>query len=408
MKKNVFDTLLERDYVAQVTHEEEVRRYLSQEGATFYVGFDPTADSLHAGHLIQIMVMSHMQRAGVRPIALMGGGTGYIGDPSGRTDMRSFMTPEIIEHNVNCFIDQMSRFLDFSSDQVILDNNANWLVPIKYIDFIREVGPYFTINRMLSADCYKQRLDSGLTFLEFNYMTMQAYDFLMLFRKYGCRLQAGGDDQWSNIIAGAELIRKKDQEAAYGLTFKLLENSSGEKMGKTATGALWLDENKCSVYDFYQYWRNIDDADVTKCMRVLTFMDMEEIRSYDKLEGAAINEGKSRLAYEITALVHGHDKAREAQEAARSLFGGGGDDSSMPHQVIRRQDLGQSFIDILVQTGLMKSKGDARRLIDQGGFYVADQQVKELFAQVTEEAFQDQELIIRLGKKRYVKLILED
>ena len=392
MKKNVFDTLLERDYVAQVTHEEEVRRYLSQEGATFYVGFDPTADSLHAGHLIQ----------------LMGGGTGYIGDPSGRTDMRSFMTPEIIEHNVNCFIDQMSRFLDFSSDQVILDNNANWLVPIKYIDFIREVGPYFTINRMLSADCYKQRLDSGLTFLEFNYMTMQAYDFLMLFRKYGCRLQAGGDDQWSNIIAGAELIRKKDQEAAYGLTFKLLENSSGEKMGKTATGALWLDENKCSVYDFYQYWRNIDDADVTKCMRVLTFMDMEEIRSYDKLEGAAINEGKSRLAYEITALVHGHDKAREAQEAARSLFGGGGDDSSMPHQVIRRQDLGQSFIDILVQTGLMKSKGDARRLIDQGGFYVADQQVKELFAQVTEEAFQDQELIIRLGKKRYVKLILED
>ncbi len=408
MKKNVFDTLLERDYVAQVTHEEEVRRYLSQEGATFYVGFDPTADSLHAGHLIQIMVMSHMQRAGVRPIALMGGGTGYIGDPSGRTDMRSFMTPEIIEHNVNCFIDQMSRFLDFSSDQVILDNNANWLVPIKYIDFIREVGPYFTINRMLSADCYKQRLDSGLTFLEFNYMTMQAYDFLMLFRKYGCRLQAGGDDQWSNIIAGAELIRKKDQEAAYGLTFKLLENSSGEKMGKTATGALWLDENKCSVYDFYQYWRNIDDADVTKCMRVLTFMDMEEIRAYDKLEGAAINEGKSRLAYEITALVHGHDKAREAQEAARSLFGGGGDDSSMPHQVIRRQDLGQSFIDILVQTGLMKSKGDARRLIDQGGFYVADQQVKELFAQVTEEAFQDQELIIRLGKKRYVKLILED
>ena len=408
MKKNVFDTLLERDYVAQVTHEEEVRRYLSQEGATFYVGFDPTADSLHAGHLIQIMVMSHMQRAGVRPIALMGGGTGYIGDPSGRTDMRSFKTPTIIDHNVNCFIDQLSRFLDFTSDQVILDNNANWLVPINYIDFIREVGPYFTINRMLSADCYKQRLDSGLTFLEFNYMTMQAYDFLMLFRKYGCRLQAGGDDQWSNIIAGAELIRKKDQEAAYGLTFKLLENSSGEKMGKTATGALWLDENKCSVYDFYQYWRNIDDADVTKCMRVLTFMDMEEIRSYDKLEGAAINEGKSRLAYEITALVHGHDKAREAQEAARSLFGGGGDDSSMPHQVIRRQDLGQSFIDILVQTGLMKSKGDARRLIDQGGFYVADQQVKELFAQVTEEAFQDQELIIRLGKKRYVKLILED
>lgn len=408
MKKNVFDTLLERDYVAQVTHEEEVRRYLSQEGATFYVGFDPTADSLHAGHLVQIMVMSQMQRAGLRPIALMGGGTGYIGDPSGRTDMRSFMTPDIIEHHVNCFIEQMSRFLDFSSDQVILDNNANWLLPAKYIDFIREVGPHFTVNRMLSADCYKQRLDTGLTFLEFNYMTMQAYDFLMLFRKYGCRLQVGGDDQWSNIIAGAELIRRKDQEAAYGLTFKLLETSSGVKMGKTAKGALWLDEKKCSVYDFYQYWRNADDADVTKYMRVLTFMDMEEIREYDQLQGAAINEAKSRLAYEVTSLVHGHDKAKEAEAAARSLFGGGGDDTSMPSESIHREDLGTRFIDILAKTGLMKSKGDARRLIDQGGLYVGEESIKDPFTELTEDRFTQGELIIRLGKKRYVKLILED
>lgn len=407
MKMNAFDTLVDRDFVAQVTHPEEVRAYLAQEGATFYVGFDPTADSLHAGHLVQIMVMSHMQKAGVRPIALMGGGTGYIGDPSGRTDMRSFMTPQVIEHNVNCFIGQMSRFLDFSSDQVILDNNANWLVPISYIDFIREVGPYFTINRMLSADCYKQRLDSGLTFLEFNYMMMQAYDFLQLFRKYGCRLQAGGDDQWSNIIAGTELIRKKDQEAAYGLTFKLLETASGEKMGKTAKGALWLDEKKCSVYDFYQYWRNVDDADVTKCMRMLTFISMEEIRAYDRLEGAAVNEAKIRLAYEVTALVHGHEKAGEAEEAARSLFGGGGDDRSMPQEEVGPEDLDKPFIDILASTGLMKSKGEARRLIEQGGLYVDGKQVTDLYAELKEELFSDRELIIRLGKKRHVKLVLK-
>ena len=408
MKQDVYDILLERDYVAQVTHEEEVRHYLSEEGATFYVGFDPTADSLHAGHLVQIMIMSHMQQAGVRPIALMGGGTGYIGDPSGRTDMRAVMTPEVIEHNVTCFVKQMERFLDFSSGRVILDDNANWLVPARYIDFIREVGPHFTVNRMLAADCYKQRLDAGLTFLEFNYMMLQAYDFLMLFRKYGCRLQAGGDDQWSNIIAGTELIRKKEQEAAYGLTFKLLETADGQKMGKTAKGALWLDENKCSVYDFYQYWRNLDDADVTKCMRMLTFMDLEEIGAYDKLEGAAINEGKVRLAYEVTALVHGPDKARQAEEAARSLFGGGGDDTAMPSQVIGRQELGKSFIDLLAGHKLVKSKGEARRLIEQGGLYVQDEPVRELFTSLTEDLFTDGQLIIRLGKKRYVKLVLED
>lgn len=408
MKNNVYDTLLERDYIAQVTHEEEVRRYLSEEGATFYVGFDPTADSLHAGHLVQIMVMSHMQRGGVRPIALMGGGTGYIGDPSGRSDMREVMTPQVIEHNVSCFIDQMERFLDFADGGVILANNADWLVPANYIEFIREVGPHFTVNRMLSADCYKQRLDTGLTFLEFNYMLMQAYDFLMLFRRYGCRLQAGGDDQWSNIIAGSELIRRKDREAAYGLTFKLLETSDGQKMGKTAKGALWLDENKCSVYDFYQYWRNVADADVTKCMRMLTFIGMDEIRAYDKLEGAAMNEAKVRLAYEVTALVHGHDKAKKAEEAARALFAGGGDDASVPWETVSRAELGSSFIDVLTGHGLTKSKGEARRLIEQGGLYVNDSPVAELFASLEEDLFTDGQVLLRLGKKRYVKLVLED
>ncbi len=406
MKKHVFDILLERGYIAQVTHEDEVRRYLSQEGATFYVGFDPTADSLHAGHLVQIMVMSHMQQAGVRPIALMGGGTGYVGDPSGRTDMRSVLTPEIITHNVNCFIKQMSRLLDFSSGRVILDDNANWLVPLNYIEFIREVGPHFTINRMLAADCYKQRLDSGLTFLEFNYMMLQAYDFLMLFRKYGCRLQAGGDDQWSNILAGAELIRRKEQEPAYGLTFQLLETSDGQKMGKTARGALWLDEDKCSVYDFYQYWRNVDDADVSKCLRFLTFLEMDEIRRYETLEGAAINEAKERLAYEVTAIVHGDEKAKKAEDAARSLFGGGGDDASVPTETIGRDELPLPLIDLLANHALTKSKGEARRLIEQGGLYLDDEPVRELFTELEESMFHDGELLLRMGKKRYVKLIL--
>ncbi|HPX93822.1 MAG TPA: tyrosine--tRNA ligase [Bacillota bacterium] len=408
MGKNVFDTLLERGYIAQVTHEEAVRRYLSQEGATFYVGFDPTADSLHAGHLVQIMIMSHMQQAGIRPIALMGGGTGYVGDPSGRQDMRSVMTPEVIAHNVGCFVKQMSHFLDFSSGRVILDDNANWLVPLNYIEFIREVGPHFTVNRMLSADCYKQRMDSGLTFLEFNYMILQAYDFLMLFRKYGCRLQAGGDDQWSNIIAGTELIRKKEQEPAYGMTFKLLETPDGQKMGKTAKGAVWLDENKYSVYDFYQHWRNVDDANVTKFMRFLTFLDMDEIRRYEKLEGADINQAKIRLAYEVTAVVHGHEKAKQAEEAARSLFGGGGDDTSVPTETVNRDQLNRPLIDVLASLQLTRSKGEARRLIEQGGLYVNDGQVKELYAELTEDLFSDGELLLRMGKKRHIKLVLID
>ncbi|NMB28725.1 MAG: tyrosine--tRNA ligase [Clostridiaceae bacterium] len=407
MKKNIFDTLVERGYVAQVTHENEVRDYLSNEGATFYVGFDPTADSLHAGHLLQLMVMRHMQNAGIVPIALMGGGTGYIGDPSGRTDMRSVMSPETIEYNVGCFAEQMKRILDISNGKIIFVNNADWLVPMNYIEFIREVGPHFTVNRMLSADCYKQRLDSGLTFLEFNYMMLQAYDFLNLFRTYGCRLQAGGDDQWSNIIAGTELIRRKEQEPAYGMTFQLLTTASGEKMGKTARGALWLDEDKCSVYDFYQYWRNVEDEVVTRSMRLLTMLPLEEIAEYDKLTGSDINVAKERLALEVTSIVHGREKAEQAAQAARSVFGEGGDDASVPTENITREDLGSTFIDILTKYGMTASKSEARRLISQGGFYVGDENVKELFATLEEDAFSDGELLIRLGKKRYVKLVID-
>jgi tyrosyl-tRNA synthetase len=407
MKKIIFDTLVERGYVAQVTHENEVRDYLSNEGATFYVGFDPTADSLHAGHLLQLMVMRHMQNAGIVPIALMGGGTGYIGDPSGRTDMRSVMSPETIEYNVDCFAEQMKRILDISDGKIIFVNNADWLVPMNYIEFIREVGPHFTVNRMLSADCYKQRLDSGLTFLEFNYMMLQAYDFLNLFRTYGCRLQAGGDDQWSNIIAGTELIRRKEQEPAYGMTFQLLTTASGEKMGKTARGALWLDEDKCSVYDFYQYWRNVEDEVVTRSMRLLTMLPLEEIAEYDKLTGSDINVAKERLALEVTSIVHGRQKAEQAAQAARSVFGGDGDDASVPTENITRDDLGSTFIDILTKYGLTASKSEARRLISQGGFYVGDENVKELFATLEEDAFSDGELLIRLGKKRYVKLVID-
>jgi tyrosyl-tRNA synthetase len=318
------------------------------------------------------------------------------------------MTPETIEYNVNCFIEQMKNLLDFSADKMILANNAEWLVPVGYLDFIREVGPHFTINRMLSAECYKQRLETGLSFLEFNYMMLQAYDFLMLFRKHGCRLQVGGDDQWSNIIAGTELIRKKEQEPAFGLTFKLLETSGGQKMGKTAKGALWLDESKCSVYDFYQYWRNIDDADVSQNLRFMTFLEMNEIREYDKLEGADINQAKKRLAYEVTALVHGHAKAKQAEEAALSLFERGGDDATVPSEMIAPHELGSTLIDILAGHGLMQSKGAARRLIEQGGLYVGDEAVTELFTELTENLFTNNELIIRLGKKRYIKLIIEN
>ncbi len=409
MKTNVYDTLLERDYIAQVTHEDEVREYLSHEGATFYVGFDPTADSLHAGHLVQIMIMSHMQRAGIRPIALMGGGTGYIGDPSGRTDMRGFMTPEVIEHNVGCFVEQMSRFLDFSSDKVILDNNANWLLPAKYIEFIREVGPHFTISRMLAADCYKQRLDSGLTFLEFNYMMLQAYDFLMLFRRYGCRLQCGGDDQWSNILGGVDLIRKGKGTPAYGLTFRLLTTANGKKMGKTEAGALWLDPDKTSPYDFYQYWRNIDDADVRNSLAMLTFLPMEEVNRLGNQKDEGINEAKKVLAYEVTKIVHGKEEADKAQAAAEALFGKGTADAQVPGTVLSVAEFQENskILDMLSFLKLIPSKGEGRRLIQQGGVYVNDERIGDINHTLTGKDLQDGSLMIRKGKKVYHKVTVK-
>lgn len=406
MSEHVFDVLKARGYLAQVTHEEDVRDYLGKEGGVFYVGFDPTANSLHIGHFIQMMVMTHLQRAGHVPIALMGGGTGHIGDPSGRTDMRSMMTRQTIEDNVNHFIPQMERLLDFSEGRAILANNADWLLELNYIDFIREIGRHFSVNRMLTAECYKQRLEKGLTFLEFNYMLLQAYDFLVLYRKHGCRLQLGGDDQWSNILAGVDLIRRVEQGEAYGMTFALLTNSAGEKMGKTAKGAVWLDADRFPVYDFFQYLRNVDDADVIRFMKLLTFMPLEEIADYEKLSGSAVNEAKEKLALEVTALVHGREAAEEAAAAARSLFGSGapvGD--AVPTVEIRRDELDQPLIQLLADHKLTASRSEARRLLRQGGLYVHDEAVNDLdFALSEDDLDDDGSVIIRLGKKRYHRL----
>lgn len=401
-ERNVYDVLLERGYIEQVTHEDEVRQYLTQKGATFYVGFDPTADSLHIGHFIQLMVMTHLQRAGLRPIALMGGGTGHIGDPSGRTDMRSLMTKETIDHNVDCFVAQMSRLIDFSDDKAIIDNNADWLLDLNYIDFLREIGVHFSVNRMLSLDSYKNRLEKGLSFFEFNYILLQAYDFLHLYRKYGCRLQIGGSDQWSNIIAGADLIRKVDHQDAYGMTFALLTNSAGEKMGKTAKGAVWLDEDKFSVYDFYQYLRNVSDADVVKFMKQLTFMPMEEIAEYSKLSGAELNQAKEKLAFEVTTLVHGEEKARGAAAAAKALFSGKGDLSDSPTYDLHASEMEKTLIEILADNKIVASRSEARRLLQQGGLYLNDQAVSDLGKMISSSDLDEEgSCIVRLGKKRY-------
>ena len=337
--QNVYDVLMERGYIAQVTDEAGVRALLEKPGAVFYIGFDPTADSLHVGHFVQMMVMAHMQRAGHIPLALMGGGTGMIGDPSGRSDLRQVLSPETIGHNIDRFTEQMGILLDFSEGRAILANNKDWLLDLNYVDFLREVGVHFSVNRMLSADCYKQRYEKGLTFFEFNYMVMQAYDFLRLYRSHGVRLQIGGDDQWSNIIAGADLIRRKEGVEAYGLTMKLLTTSEGTKMGKTARGALWLDPAKCPIFDFYQYWRNIDDADVINCLKLLTFVPMAEIRDFERLEGAELNPVKARLAYEVTSIVHGQAAAEEAQAQAQALFSGSGQSDSMDETAITRDEL---------------------------------------------------------------------
>jgi tyrosyl-tRNA synthetase len=407
-KENVFDVLRERGYLEQCTHEDEIRELLGKESVTFYIGFDPTADSLHIGHFIQIMVMSIMQKHGHRPIALLGGGTTMIGDPSDRTGMRSIMTQEIISKNAENFKKVFEKFLDFSDDKAIMDNNAEWLLPLNFLEFMREVGVHFSVNRMLTAECYKNRMEQGLTFFEFGYMLMQSYDFYVLNQKYNCQMQLGGNDQWSNIIGGIELTRKKAGKQVYGMTFALLTNSEGKKMGKTEKGALWLDRNKTSPYDFYQYWRNVDDADVEKCLALLTFLPMDEVRRLGALEGAEINKAKEVLAYEVTKLIHSEEDAIKAQEAARALFGAGTDSENMPTTELKKAELGEGItvIDIMIKAGLIKSKSEGRRLIEQNGVAVNDNIINDVSVAVTENDFQDGKLIIKKGKKVYHRIKL--
>lgn len=402
---NVFDTLKERGFIAQCTNENELRELLGNEKITFYIGFDPTADSLHAGHFIALMAMAYMQKAGHRPVCLVGGGTGTVGDPSGRTDMRRMLTDEVIQHNCECFKKQIARFIDFSDDKAIMVDNGEWLRKLGYIDLLREVGAHFTVNRMLAAECYKQRWDKGLTFLEFNYMVMQAYDFYELNRRYGCRLQMGGDDQWSNIIAGVELCRRKENQSVYGLTNRLLTKSDGQKMGKTAGGALWLDETKTPPYDFYQYWRNVDDADVAKCLSLLTFLPMEEVNRLSALKDQAINEAKSVLAYEVTKIVHGAAAADKAKQAAEAVFGGGSS-ADMPTIELMSDAPGQKLLDVMVQKGIIASKGEGRRLIRQNGLSLNDIKVTEEDYALQAADFTDGAAIIRQGKKKYFRLTI--
>ena len=388
--------------MAQCTNEAELRELFDKERVTFYIGFDPTADSLHAGHFIALMAMAHLQRAGHRPICLVGGGTGTVGDPSGRSDMRKMLTDEQIEHNCNCFKKQIARFIDFSDGKAIMANNADWLRKLNYVDLLREVGACFTVNRMLAADCYKTRWEKGLTFLEFNYMVMQAYDFLELNRRYGCKLQMGGDDQWSNIIAGVELNRRKQDVQVYGLTNKLLTKSDGKKMGKTAGGALWLDAEKTSPYEFYQYWRNVDDADVEKCLALLTFLPMDEVRRLGSLEGSQINEAKSVLAYEVTKIVHGEAAAQQAKQSAEALFGGAGQAENMPEV---QAAVGQKLLDVLVAGKVFASKGEGRRLIQQHGLSLYDAKVEDADYVLQASDFTDGSAMVKKGKKKYYKLL---
>ena len=404
---SVLDTLVERGFVHQLTHEEEIAELLAKEKITFYIGFDPTADSLHVGHFLGMMVMAHMQRAGHRPICLIGGGTAMVGDPSGKTDMRKMMTLETIQHNGECFKKQMRRFIDFSEDRALMVNNADWLLHLNYVGMLRDVGASFSVNRMLTAECYKQRLERGLTFLEFNYMIMQAYDFLQLHRQLDCIMQMGGADQWSNILAGADLIRRKEGKPAYGLTFTLLTTSDGRKMGKTEKGALWLDPEKTSPYDFYQYWRNVDDADVQKCLALLTFLPMEEVRRLGALKDQEINTAKKVLAYEVTQLVHGQEAADKAQQAAEALFGGAGALDNAPTVSISREMIGLKLVDVLAAVGIFASKGEGRRLIQGGGLYVADVKVADPDYVLDGDLFDGNSLLIRKGKKSYHRLVRE-
>ena len=399
--------LVGRGYLKQFTHEEEMREILGKEKVTFYIGFDPTADSLHVGHFIAMMFMSHMQKHGHRPIALLGAGTAMIGDPSGRTDMRTMMTKEIIAHNAASIKKQMEKFIDFSDGKAILENNADWLLKLNYVDFIRDIGAHFSVNRMLAAECFKSRMEVGLSFLEFNYMLMQGYDFLVLNQKHGCTMQLGGDDQWSNMIAGVELIRKKEQKQAFAMTCTLLTNSEGKKMGKTAKGALWLDPEKTSPYEFYQYWRNVDDADVEKCLSLLTFIPMDEVKRLSALEGAEINEAKKILAFEVTKMIHGEEEALKAKTAAEALFGGGQDMSNVPSVEIEEAALGTGLVDFLVEKGILKTKSEGRRLVQQNGINIGDSKVTDFAMPITKELFTDGEFLVKIGKKKYHKVVLK-
>lgn len=401
----VYEELQERGLIAQVTDENEIRDLVNAGKAVFYIGFDPTADSLHVGHFMALCLMKRLQMAGNKPIALIGGGTGMIGDPSGKSDMRKMLTPETIQHNCDCFKKQMSKFIDFSDDKALMVNNADWLLNLNYIEVLREVGACFSVNRMLSFECYKQRMERGLSFLEFNYMIMQSYDFYTLYKKYGCNLQFGGDDQWSNMIGGMELIRRKLSGNANAMTITLLTNSEGKKMGKTEKGAVWLDAEKTSPYDFYQYWRNVGDDDVIKCMKLLTFIPMDEIREYEKLEGAQLNKAKEVLAFELTKMIHGEDEANKAQDAAKALFAGGSDNSNMPTTVLAEDDFTDgeiTVLDMMLKAGMIKSKGEGRRLIDQGGVSVNDEKVSGALTALKLTDF-DNEVIVKKGKKMFHK-----
>jgi tyrosyl-tRNA synthetase len=410
LEMGVYEELVARGLIAQVTDEKEIRELVNSGKAVFYIGFDPTADSLHVGHFMALCLMKRLQMAGNKPIALIGGGTAMVGDPSGRTDMRQMMTPETIQHNVDCFKKQMSRFIDFSDDKALMVNNADWLMDLNYVDVLRDVGAHFSVNRMLTAECYKQRMEKGLSFLEFNYMIMQSYDFYALYKKYGCNMQFGGDDQWSNMLGGTELIRRKLGKDAYAMTINLLLNSEGKKMGKTQSGAVWLSAEKTSPYDFYQYWRNVDDSDVIKCLKMLTFLSLEEIAEFEKLEGAEINKAKEVLAFELTKLVHGEEEATKAQNTARTVFAGGGKDANMPSTDLTKDELGEGIqiLDLLVKCGLISSKGEGRRLITQNGISVNDAKVTDIFLEIKEDDFTDNELVIKKGKKIHHKVNLVD
>ena len=407
---NVYDVLKERGFIEQTTDDEAIRELLGKEKIKFYIGFDPTADCLHVGHFMQVIIMMYMQKFGHTPVVLIGGGTGMVGDPSGRTDMRQMMTVETIQHNCDCFKKQISKFIDFSDDKALFLNNADWLMQLNYVELLREVGPHFSVNNMLRAECYKNRMERGLSFLEFNYMIMQSYDFYKLFQDYGCNMQFGGDDQWSNMLGGTELIRRKLGKDAYAMTINLLLNSEGKKMGKTQSGAVWLDPEKTSPFDFFQYWRNVSDSDVLKCIRMLTFLPLEEIDAMESWEGAQLNQAKEILAFELTKLVHGEEEATKAREASHALFAGGGDSAHMPTVELSAADFADGDLDILallVKTELAPSRSDARRAVEQGGVSVADAKVTDIKTTYSADSFGADGLVVKRGKKKFVKVLVK-